>query len=530
MKNKNTLIKIEGFSLAETLITLLIVTILVIASVPVITKKQKVPALPSGKWMCTLNAQGQHVVWKTGDANMNNSDLWKVTNKNYCEFEVPKNARNFAITAVGGGGGGAGAGIESRSWTSSFQPPYAGVYKMAVIGAGGNGAKGNVIYGVAPGGGGAGGVVYAKYELTDSVKYLYLTKGIVNSDTTNNQNGTKGGFSEISAQYQDNLYNMQTLSLLKADGGEGGRGCVGITPTGFCNKWQSYYGKQGAINVYTSSNEYIKTIESQSFNTSTGNAPAECDDYRCFGYRTVADQLKINEKMLPYTFFNVYNSSQGLVRDYYEGQYGRGGTALHQAEKENNQYYNQKGRDGYVMVTTAFHKPGQGGQAGQAVERDFHSEFNSSKLIVTIGKGGIGGSAGTQSVSSNKQNPYVSKTNPTNGGNGGTTSISGLFDLYGGQGGQALVSNDIVALKRVEGGDGEASPINYSKYLVVTGTDQELRKLYQKGWGGLAHDNYNVNGITSPFYGAGGGGGAVDEASNTGKGANGSPGFVLIEW
>ena len=73
MNKKICLKKYTGFSLAETLVTLLIVAIVAIASVPVITKKKATPAEPSGTWMCTLNSQGEHVVWKTGDKYMNDA-------------------------------------------------------------------------------------------------------------------------------------------------------------------------------------------------------------------------------------------------------------------------------------------------------------------------------------------------------------------------------------------------------------------------------------------------------------------------
>ena len=535
MNKKICLKKYTGFSLAETLITLLIVTVVVIASVPVITKKKATPAEPSGTWMCTLNSQGQHVVWETGDKNMNDADQWKTTGKNYCEFSVPKGARNFAITAIGGGGGGAGAGLESKVWTTSFNIPYAGRYKMAAIGAGGNGAKGpdgggkNV-----PGGGGAGGVAFAEYEFTDNVKKLTLTRGYVNSNTTNNQNGTQGGSSKISATYQDNLYNNQTVDLVTAEGGYGGRGCYYAGLFMACNKWQDYYSKQGSVSISNINNDYIKTIETKNFNSDTGDGDAQCNGLYCFGYRTVAHQLEVNKKMEPFVFFNVYNSRGGLVRDTYEGQYGRGGTALHQAERRQdnkyNVYYKQPGRDGYVMVITSLHKPGLGGEAGEHIERTFYSEFDSKKLKVIIGKGGTGGSAGSSEPVGNVYNPAVSTKKPTEATDGTSTQIVGLITLDGGKHGKSLQKNDIKAMEEAKGGDGEPSPLRNSKKLVEVGSDTDLLKKYQTGLGGLSQGNTSVDGQTSFFYGAGGGGGGVNSNSQAGKGANGSSGFVMIEW
>ena len=49
--------KAKAFSMAEALITLLIVCIIVLASVPVITKKRRNMDNSHGKYLCTLIAQ-----------------------------------------------------------------------------------------------------------------------------------------------------------------------------------------------------------------------------------------------------------------------------------------------------------------------------------------------------------------------------------------------------------------------------------------------------------------------------------------
>ena len=86
-----------GFSLAEALITLLIVCVIVLASVPVITKKHR-QKTDHGKWMCTLNSAGQHVVWSRGaQGSETDPETWGASNTNYCKFNVPATARNFAI-------------------------------------------------------------------------------------------------------------------------------------------------------------------------------------------------------------------------------------------------------------------------------------------------------------------------------------------------------------------------------------------------------------------------------------------------
>ena len=90
----------------------------------------------------------------------------------------------------------------------------------------------------------------------------------------------------------------------------------------------------------------------------------------------------------------------------------------------------------------------------------------------------------------------------------------------------------------LEGGDG-GKVINLetsnssNKY---TGENGEVGKLSLKGvtkttaLGGMASGNTSsANGQNATFYGSGGGGAGLN-GSTSGKGGNGAPGYVLIEW
>lgn len=71
-----------GFSLAEALITLLIVCLITLATVPVLTKKRRDTVdTGSGKWICTMNSQGQHVYWnsQTSEQDITKPDTWMVS-------------------------------------------------------------------------------------------------------------------------------------------------------------------------------------------------------------------------------------------------------------------------------------------------------------------------------------------------------------------------------------------------------------------------------------------------------------------
>ena len=112
MKNK-FVNKKDGFSLAEALITLLIVCLIVLASVPVLTKKRRTMTSQShGSFACYWVHEGDNsrLVGKyyingvTSDGSIT-ADTGE--NRNGCVFNPPANAKNFVVTVVGGGGGGA---------------------------------------------------------------------------------------------------------------------------------------------------------------------------------------------------------------------------------------------------------------------------------------------------------------------------------------------------------------------------------------------------------------------------------------
>lgn len=143
--------KHKAFSLAEALITLLVICIVVMASVPVITKKRKK--------MENVNRNSFACYWKgntiVGKYNLNGkvSDAQTVTetgpdgtSRTGCRFDPPNNAKNFVVTVVGGGGGGAaGKGraesfvISGGTQSGNFTVPVDGLYKILAIGSGGAG-------------------------------------------------------------------------------------------------------------------------------------------------------------------------------------------------------------------------------------------------------------------------------------------------------------------------------------------------------------------------------------------------------
>lgn len=94
-----------AFSLAEALITLLIICIIVLASVPVMTKKRRdMTEGPKGMWICTRNSQGQYVYYdnRSPKGDINNIDSWTATGTDSCTFTSGSRPYKYGITVIGG--------------------------------------------------------------------------------------------------------------------------------------------------------------------------------------------------------------------------------------------------------------------------------------------------------------------------------------------------------------------------------------------------------------------------------------------
>ena len=111
----------SGFSLVEVMMFLLIASLIVAASVPIVTKKHfKLPQVVAhGAYLCSYNDDGVtlHETRWTGKYV-----LKKVLDRNVdeCKFVVPDKAPYFQISAIGGGGGGGDAGYKGGAYTSGI--------------------------------------------------------------------------------------------------------------------------------------------------------------------------------------------------------------------------------------------------------------------------------------------------------------------------------------------------------------------------------------------------------------------------
>lgn len=134
----------KGFSLAEALMALLIVSLIVSAMIPVLTRKHRDVGI-HGKWECTLNENGQHVSRMLVDGKFTDFEI--NGDGTSCSFAPPAGAENFTVKAIGGGGSGAG-GIPgettdtekiAESQALPFTAPFTGKFSITLQGGGGGG-------------------------------------------------------------------------------------------------------------------------------------------------------------------------------------------------------------------------------------------------------------------------------------------------------------------------------------------------------------------------------------------------------
>ena len=103
-KTKNAIVAANAFSLAEALITLLVICVIAIASAPVITKKHKARInLPHGVYACYWNGDNLVAKYIINGQESDGKVVFDSEEQRYgCEFNPPTNAKNFVATIVGG--------------------------------------------------------------------------------------------------------------------------------------------------------------------------------------------------------------------------------------------------------------------------------------------------------------------------------------------------------------------------------------------------------------------------------------------
>ena len=404
--------KLPAFSLAEALITLLIVCLITLASIPVLTKKKRSPnELASGKWMCTLNSEGQYVVYSSQDphGDINNPDTWRTTSSSTgCTFVPPQNAKNFGVTVIGGGGGGHDGVSELHTHLDASKNAFTvssdyvdsdtdyGTFRLAVIGSGGGGTGSDDKDGTnnrGVGGQGGGGAVWlGEIKL---YKGETVSSEIFHEKNVGTDNGSDAGWPGPRTNAGYNKFKINNIVVVEAGSGGGGQATKnksGADPKGGGG------GEGGDLNIPSNSgykNRLIKPFFIREKGLQ-GRKNSNCkNEYSGLNNcaTTFGDTYPSETRVRGNGLYPCYGRSNGLIIDdkFYPGkdstEYGLGGFGCKAKRKDGLQ-----ASTGTVKLWQIIQRPGYGGSAAKLSYYSFPNI--KGKLEITIGKGGAANTDG----------------------------------------------------------------------------------------------------------------------------------------
>lgn len=398
-----------AFSLAEALITLLIVCIIVLASVPVITKKRRdMTEGPKGMWICTRNSQGQYVYFdkRAPKGDIDNIDSWTATGTDSCTFTSGSRPYKYGITVIGGGGGGGNGSsyreilAKTAAGSISFSPERTDLYDVLLIGGGGGGGGAQSSDNNTGGGGGGGG----RFE-----GFIPLYRGTAYTMTVGGGGATRGGEyhgglsnSTSHPRADDGGYSYLTRSgggdsktYIEVAGGQGGDS-IG------CSKWKCRGGDAGygrgvvSASYYSSLEVNGKTVSAFGGHV-TGKSGQPGANYR--RYNPCGRGGK-----------NSYKDTADNVTTYGDGGDPGACGACFSAKN---------GVSGYGVISKTWKKFGMGGTS--AIPQTYFVPSLEGKLVVTIPDAAGPEEKGGTTVAKNVKNNVVGR----------------IFYGYGGAGGKA---------------------------------------------------------------------------------------------
>ncbi len=552
-----------GFSLAEALITLLIVCLITLATVPVLTKKRRAMSnVAHGAFACYWS--GDKLVGKYY-MNGNITDAKTMhdnqENRDGCIFTPPTNATNFVVTTVGGGGGGASGDYAFYRNTYSigshtFNIPVTGLYDAIVIGGGGGGggSKGGCSDPYCGGGGSSAGLAGFKNQQFNKGETLSIVIGAGGGGKGGDRKrGDDGGASYI-------IYNNneKIIEIVKAGGGGGGFG-YGARVGGGNPHWSGWFIVAKGVDCHISTDRFQyddACLESRDesndrwnvFSGHGGEATYNKDiikeGFASHGTRRANGNRRnsicdggssnawcMNKKYTSYQrHFGYTVASVRVDGDRYidDVQYGAGGRG-----DRDGSHPSFNAAPGYGVVQWNQAYGGLGGKAGEVVQLPFAKL--PTKTLVFPGKGGKGGvytaDVNQRALMSGKagENSFIKNYPEVTGGAGASAINKSNDQTYSG----SLSTGGYVV-----GGNGELANINP--------TDKPIG-----GAGGYSMmedngyvNNNSPNGTSRPIFlnnasiglfdrlvgaGAGGGGGSSN-GSEAGSGGQGSSGVVFIQW
>ena len=459
----------KGFSLAEALMALLVVSLITIATIPVITKKKRsLENIPHGQWTCEIDEDGMH-------SSYSQDAPTPVVNADHCEFTPPPRAKNFIIKAVGGGGGG-GAGYSNLVMEALYPGQSKRIdflannqYDIVLVGGGGgdggNGGDtnfGNIVFA----GGGTGGMAI-QYDGTGS------------------------------ACVARNLGAMMFDKNCRGSDWQNYEKCVRYTGYGCSGKY-SYSDPSGSLKITN-----VKSVNGQDGTRTSA------------GMKTSYYSSVISEKMLmasnSYPYSTIGNTSYNLARmkENVMGMSGGGGQGKNSG--------GTAGVGGYAAVKSDILS---GGKAGQAARLMLYPAASiNERLIIKLGKGGTGG-----------KNIFTSSTRSMTQPTDGTDTVVGnLFRAPGGEAGKnQAIEPDIASASYVAGEDGAVSGISANEVVSYGGRSVDGATAESSNAPGTTAAGGGGGGggaKRSTAYGT-----SSYNHTYSGDGADGGNGKVIIKW
>ena len=375
-----------GFSLAEALITLLIVCLITLASIPVLTKKRRdITNSEHGKYECTIDTIFEQQsngtlkpTYRHKERYSQNTDQWTYVDK--CRFTPPPKARNFAFTVIGGGGAGGNAlssyteYINSTSAASgTFAPEITDYYDIDIVSGGGGGASGtyshkNRYQPMCGGAGGSGARIVGVIYLTKGSTYDWKVGGGGSKVYGEYRSGSKRAGSGGTSYFRDAGNNVN----FEVSGGEGG-----VTHNGGYRKrqWGGGVGSGGAvINARGARGTPVQQAGQAAPGHRAANAP-NGNYYRAF------------------TDYGAGRGGFGGCRYNYRGTGISGDTEWRNSSPVGPVFNNgtnnpEDGHPGKLILSMSKKYHGIAGKAANPVTL-FVPSIEKAKLEITIGKGGV---------------------------------------------------------------------------------------------------------------------------------------------
>ena len=404
-----------GFSLAEALITLLIVCLITLASIPILTKKKRqITDGGSGQWICTLAPQYdkdgnitsyKHVYYnsQTSEGDINDPSTWELAGDgSSCTFTPPLQAKNFGVTVIGGGGGGAEGISERKTYldigdgeSKVLANPETGTYRLAVIGNGGGGSgsddeDGDTNRGIG-GQGGGGGYWIGEVKLNYSNTYKAIVASTSNTSYPNSDGGSNCKYAYDRDKGWSTFGLNNGINFVSAGSGQSGRSTKnsgGADPK--C-------GEGGAGGTYNTNNDYQSFLTARYSGVGKSgrtNSNFSWDHNSIFrGYHSTYSMVYGNQEMKSGTYFGYTDTGVYIPKEFWGdttyGAFGAGGYGA--KAKTSNGYSGSAGR---IVLWQVIQKPGKGGEASP-LETAVVANIK-GKLVATVGQGGKAGEDGKQ--------------------------------------------------------------------------------------------------------------------------------------